>query len=60
MLALRVVRVIRTVPTEATAGEPDTVRVCLNEVRYLADTLCLIVAGMAGFLVSDEESEGHT
>ena len=34
------------------AGEPD-------EVRYLADALCAMAAGMAGFLAGDEESEGH-
>ena len=28
-------------------GEPGTVRVCLNEVRYLADALCSMAAEMA-------------
>jgi hypothetical protein len=29
-------------------GEPGAVRVYLNEVRYLADALCAMAAGMAG------------
>jgi hypothetical protein len=36
-------------------GEPGSVRVYLNEVRYLADAMCSMAAEMAGFVVGDEE-----
>jgi hypothetical protein len=35
------------------AGEPQTVRIYLNEVRYLADALCLMAAEMAGRVAGD-------
>jgi len=35
-------------------GEPASVRVYLNEVRYLADALCSMAAGMAGHVVGDD------
>ena len=37
------------------AGEPDTVRIYLNEVRYLADAMCSMAAEMAGRIVGDED-----
>ena len=36
-------------------GEPSTVRVYLNEVRYLAEAMCAMAAEMAGFLAGDAE-----
>ena len=33
--------------------EPNTIRICLNEVRYLADALCSMAAEMAGRVVGD-------
>jgi hypothetical protein len=34
-------------------GEPGAVRIHLNEVRYLADTMCAMAAEMTGFVVGD-------
>jgi hypothetical protein len=39
-------------------GEPGDVRVYLNEVRYLADALCSMAAGMVGAIVGDEDPSG--
>jgi hypothetical protein len=39
-------------------GEPGSVRVYLNEVRYLADALCLMAAGVVGAIVGDDEPSG--
>ena len=39
-------------------GEPGSVRVYLNEVRYLADALCSMAAEVAGVVVGDEEPSG--
>jgi hypothetical protein len=36
-------------------GEPDTIRVNPNEVRYLADAMCSMAAEIAGYLVGDDE-----
>lgn len=36
-------------------GEPGSVRVYLNEVRYLADAMWSMAAEMAGSIVGDEE-----
>jgi hypothetical protein len=41
-------------------GEPGTVRVRLNEVRYLAEAMCSMAAETAGFVVGDEESGGDS
>jgi hypothetical protein len=35
------------------AGEPDTVRIYLNEVRYLADAMCSMAGRVAGRVVGD-------
>jgi hypothetical protein len=35
---------------------PDSVRICLNEVRYLADALCSMAAEMAGVTTGDDPS----
>jgi hypothetical protein len=37
-------------------GEPGSVRVHLHEVRYLADALCSMAAGVVGMIVGDEDS----
>lgn len=36
-------------------GEPGSVCVYLNEVRYLTDATCSMAAKMAGLIVGDEE-----
>ena len=36
-------------------GQPDAVRISLNEVRYLAEVMCAMAAEMAGFLAGDAE-----
>jgi hypothetical protein len=36
-------------------GEPGSVHVNLNEVRYLADAMCSMAAEIAGYLVGDDE-----
>ena len=38
-------------------GEPEAVRVYLNEVRYLADALCSMAADMAGMIAGDTKLE---
>jgi hypothetical protein len=40
-------------------GERGSVRICLNEVRYLADAMCWMAAGVAGFVVGGEEPNGQ-
>jgi hypothetical protein len=35
--------------------EPGSVRVYLNEVRYMADVLCSMAAEMAGYRIGDDE-----
>jgi hypothetical protein len=35
-------------------GEPGSVCIYLNEVRYLADAMCAIVAEIAGLVAGDE------
>lgn len=35
-------------------GEPASVRICLNDVRYLADALCSMAAEMAGVMAGDQ------
>ena len=37
-------------------GEPGAVRIYLNEVRYLAEAMCAMAAGIAGLVVGDDES----
>jgi hypothetical protein len=37
-------------------GEPDTVRVCLNEVHHLVDAMYTMAADVAGLIVSGGES----
>jgi hypothetical protein len=36
---------------------PGTVKVYLNEVRYLADAMCSMAAGVAGRLVGDDDED---
>ena len=38
-------------------GEPGAVRVHLNEVRYLADAMCQLAAGMARSVAGEGEPE---
>ena len=38
-------------------GEPDTVRVHLNEVRYLISALGSMAAEMTGVIVGDSDAE---
>ena len=40
-------------------GEPGTVRVYLNEVRYLADALCSMAADTAGAAAGDRNPLRH-
>jgi hypothetical protein len=41
-------------------GEPDSVRVYLNEVRYLADALYTMAAEMVGYLSGDKDVGGES
>lgn len=36
-------------------GEPGTVRVRLNEVRYLAEAMCSMAAEVAGMITGDDD-----
>jgi hypothetical protein len=38
-------------------GEVGEVRVYLNEMRYLADALCSMAAGVAGVMVGNEDDQ---
>ena len=40
-------------------GEAAPVRIYLNEVRYLADAMCVMAAEVAGFVVGGEEPNGQ-